>query len=218
MDIGIIGGTGPAGRGLAVRLAAVGHQVSLGSRDAARAEVVVSELLGRSRPLSGQVRAVSNEDAAQAGMVIVATPWDSALATVKPLAEALRDKVVISMVNALMKSGKELWPLYPPQGSMAAAVASVLPASKLVGAFHHLPAASMEDLDSGLEADVLVCGDDREAVASVVELSSSMEGLRGLDAGSLVQAGAIEAFTATCITINIRHRVHSSLRLSGLDA
>lgn len=216
MDVGIVGGTGPAGRGLAARLANAGHDVVLGSRDAARAGEVVTELLGRIGEQPGKVRGGANEEAAAASLVVIATPWDSAVATAKGLGAALEGKVVISMVNALMRARGELWPLYPPQGSMAAAVAGALPSSRVVGAFHHLPAGPMEDLASGLEADVLVVGDDRGAVAEVAELCSSMLGLRGIDAGSLAQAGAVEAFTATCITINIRHKVHSSLRLSGM--
>ena len=192
--------------------------MAVGSRDPERAQEVVAELATRMGAQPGTVRGVSNEDAAAAELVIIATPWDSAVATAKGLAATLSGKVVVSMVNALMRARGELWPLYPPQGSMAAAVGGAIPEARLVGAFHHLPAASMEDLASGLEADVLVCGDDREAVATVVALTSSMAGLRGIDAGSLAQAGAIEAFTATCITINIRHKVHSSVRLSGLDA
>ncbi|HLK44338.1 MAG TPA: hypothetical protein VKT18_00055, partial [Acidimicrobiales bacterium] len=78
------------------------------------------------------------------------------------------------------------------------------------------PAASMEDLGSGLVADVLVCGDDPAARRTTCELVDSLDGLRAVEVGSLAQAGAIEAFTAVCITVNIRHKVHSTLRLGGL--
>ena len=74
----------------------------------------------------------------------------------------------------------------------------------------------MEKLDSGLVADVLVCGDSDQARATTIELINSIEGLRGIDAGSLAQASPIEAFTAVCITMNIRHRAHSTLRIAGL--
>ena len=104
--------------------------------------------------------------------------------------------------------------LVPPRGSVAAAVASgALPRALVAAALHHLPASEMEDLDSGLEADVLVCSDHPEATAVTVALIEALDGLRPLDAGSLSQAAAIEAFTAVCITLNIRHRVHSTLRL-----
>ena len=107
-------------------------------------------------------------------------------------------------------------PLYPPRGSMAGQIAAALPGARLAAAFHHLPAKDMEDLGSGLEADVLVCGDVDEARAATIQLIDSISGLRGIDAGSLAQASPIEAFTAVCISINIRHKAHSTLRLAGI--
>ena len=217
MNIGIIGGTGPAGRGLALRAAGAGHEVTIGSRDAARAADVAAGLVGEMTAITGAVAGATNEDAAVGrDLVVVATPWDGAVATVKPLAATLEDKVVVSMVNALMKEGREMLPLYPPRGSMAAQIQSALPGSKVAAAFHHLPAREMENLESGLTADVLVCGDSDEARAVTIELTNSIEGLRGIDAGSLAQASPIEAFTAVCISLNIRHRAHSTVRIAGL--
>lgn len=217
MNIGIIGGTGPAGRGLALRAAVAGHEVTIGSRDAARAADVAAGLVAETTTISGAIAGATNEDAAAGrDLVVVATPWDGAVATVKPLAATLEGKVVVSMVNALMKEGREMLPLYPPRGSMAAQIQSALPGSKLAAAFHHLPAREMENLDSGLTADVLVCGDSDQARAATIELTNSIDGLRGIDAGSLAQASPIEAFTAVCISLNIRHRAHSTVRIAGL--
>ena len=148
--------------------------------------------------------------------MVIATPWEGAVATAKSLATALEGRVVVSMVNALTKEGREMLPLYPPRGSMAGQISAALPGSDVAASFHHLPAADMEKLDSGLEADVLVCGDSDRARATTIELIDSIVGLRGIDAGSLAQASPIEAFTAVCITMNIRHRAHSTLRIAGL--
>ncbi|HEX4081338.1 MAG TPA: NADPH-dependent F420 reductase, partial [Acidimicrobiales bacterium] len=93
---------------------------------------------------------------------------------------------------------------------------AALPGSRVAASFHHLPASEMENLDSGLLADVLVCADDDGAREATLELVERIEGLRPLDAGSLSQAAAVEAFTAVCITLNIRHRVHSTLKLAGI--
>ena len=216
MRIGIIGGTGPAGRGLALRSAVAGHSVQLGSRDAARAEEVAADLRGRVAGASLDLVGATNEDAAGADLVVIATPWEGAVATAKALATALEGRVVVSMVNALTKEGREMLPLYPPRGSMAGQISAALPGSDVAASFHHLPAADMEKLDSGLEADVLVCGDSDRARATTIELIDSIVGLRGIDAGSLAQASPIEAFTAVCITMNIRHRAHSTLRIAGL--
>ena len=138
------------------------------------------------------------------------------MATVSKMREQLEGRVVVSMVNALMKEGREMLPLYPPRGSMAGQIAAALPLAKVAAAFHHLPAADMEKLDSGLEADVLVCGDSAEAKEATIALTNSIAGLRGIDAGSLAQASPIEAFTAVCITMNIKHKAHSTLRIAGL--
>ncbi len=99
---------------------------------------------------------------------------------------------------------------------MAAAVQASVPDSLVAAAFHHLPASEMENLESGLEADVLVCSDHPEATAATVALVDRLHGLRPLDAGSLSQAAAIEAFTAVFITLNIRYKAHSTLRLAGI--
>jgi NADPH-dependent F420 reductase len=212
--VGILGGTGPAGRGVAVRLAGAGYDVYVGSRDAERAFEVASRLEPRG---TGKVHGVSNEEAANADLVIVATPADSAIATVSAVAPQLAGKIVISMVNALSKEGREMIAVYPPLGSMAAEIAAVLPESHIAGAFHHLPAAQMEDLDSGIDADVLVFSDDDETRDAVAKMVGEMQGLRAIVAGSMKLAGAIEAFTAVCISVNIRNRAHSYVKMAGMS-
>jgi len=211
--IGILGGTGPAGQGVGLRLASAGYDVVLGSRDAERAATVAAALVPRG---TGSVSGASNEEAAGCEVVVVATPWDSAVATVTALRDHLAGRVVISMVNALVREGRELVPLYPPRGSMAAQLAHALPASTVVGAFHHLPASEMVNLDSGLDGDVVIFSDDAAARESVAQLVDSMPGLRAVIAGTMSLASAVEAFTAVCISINIRHKAHSYVKLAGL--
>ena len=217
MHVGILGGTGPAGRGVAVRLAEAGIRVTIGSREAERGVEVVGEMKEKVPPaVAALLEGTDNAGAAGGELIVVATPWDSAVATVRALRDPLAGKVVVSMVNALAKEGREMLALIPPRGSMAGAVQAALPASLVSAAFHHLPASEMENLESGLEADVLVCSDHPEATAATVGMIERMRGLRPLDAGSLNQASAIEAFTAVCITLNIRHKAHSTLRLAGI--
>ena len=127
MHVGILGGTGPAGRGVAVRLAESGASVTIGSRDAERAAGVAGGLVERWPGLRLDVRGADNAGAAEAEVVVVATPWDSALATVRSVRQALAGKVVVSMANALVKDGREMLALVPPRGSVAAAVQAALP-------------------------------------------------------------------------------------------
>ena len=213
--VGILGGTGPAGRGVALRLASAGYDVVIGSRDEARALETVSTMNARGE---GAVRGASNADAAECELVVVATPWDSAVATVRALKSPLANKTVITMVNALAREGKELVPIYPPRGSMAAQLAFALPDSTIVGAFHHLPAGEMENLDSDLNADVIIFSDDNQALDEVASVVNEMPGLHAIIAGSMSLASAVEAFTAVCISINIRHKVHSYVKLAGFTS
>jgi hypothetical protein len=201
---------------MAVRLAEAGIRVTVGSRDAERGAQIVGELSEKVPSVASLLEGADNAGAAAAELVVVATPWDSVIPTVHSLREPLAGKVVVSMANALVKEGREMLALVPPRGSVAAAVQAALPESLVAAAFHHLPASEMENLESGLEADVLVCSDHPEATAATVAMIEPMRGLRPLDAGSLSQAAAIEAFTAVCITLNIRHKAHSTLRLAGI--
>jgi hypothetical protein len=200
---------------LAVRLAASGAPVVIGSRDAERASEAAAGLVDVWESWELDVTGASNEDTAACDLVVVATPWDGAVPTVRQVADRLVGKVVVSMANALAKEGREFLALVPPRGSVAAAVQAAAPGALVSAAFHHLPATEMLKLDVPLPADVLVCSDHPEATAATVELVDRIDGLRGVDAGSLSQAAAIEAFTAVLITVNIRHRVHSTVRLAG---
>jgi NADPH-dependent F420 reductase len=214
--IGVIGATGPAGRAVAVQFAAIGEEVVVGSRSHDRAAETVEEVRRRWPERHLPLVAGDNAAAAAADVVVVATPWEGVLSTVAELADALDGKLVVSMVNALTRWGGQMVPLTVPTGSVTAAVALALPASRVVGAFHHLPAVQWADLDHPLDADVLVCSARRPDAREVVALVDRLPGLRGVDAGGLGSALGIEALTATLIGINIRYKSHAAIRLTGL--
>lgn len=218
MRIAVLGGTGPAGGALALRLADVGHQVRIGSRSAERAAEVCSELRsawpGRNLDLEGS----ANEDAAGwSELAVVATPWDAAAATAAELSSQLAGKVVISMANAMAKVGRDMAALVPPRGSIAAAVQAALPGSKVAGAFHHVPAHELGQLDAPVHCDVIVCADEAETAKAVSALIDQIPGLRAVRAGNLTAAAATEAFTAVLLQINRRYKTRTTLRLHGLD-
>jgi len=217
VHVGIVGGTGPLGRALAVRLAASGHAVVIGSRDAERAAAAASTL-GRTWPgRQLDVSGGANEQAAACELVVLATVWDATLPSAMDLAPYLAGKTVVSVANALVRQGREIHALVPPRGSIAAAVQAAVPDAWVSAACQHLPASTMADLDAELDADVLVCADRPEAMATTVSLLGTVAGLRPLEAGTLASAGAVEAFTAVLVNLNIRYKAHSTLRLSGLD-
>ncbi len=216
MRVGILGGTGPLGRGLALRLAASGTEVVIGSRQAERARAVAGELcgtLGRELAIAGE----ANDVACGTELVVLAAPWDAAVPTALSLAEVLTGKVVVSVANALVRQGREMHALVPPRGSVAAGVQAALPGSAVAAAGHHLPADTLADLEAPVDADVLVCADAEEAKKATMDLFGRVSGLRALDAGSLASAAAVEAFTAVLVTLNMRYKAHSTLRLAGLE-
>ena len=218
MRIGILGGTGPAGTALGARLASVGYEVILGSRSRYRAMEARDVILARWPDRELVIDAGSNDDATEADLVVIATPWDSAATTAHEHALSLEGKVVISMANALVRVGSEFQPLVPPRGSVAAHVQAAVPHCRVVAAFHHLPATELGHLDQPIESDVLNCSDEPNAIKVVSEIVSAIPGCRPLDAGELSNATAIEAFTAVLLQLNIRYRTRVAPKLTGIKA
>lgn len=212
----MLGGTGPAGSGIALRLAAAGMDVVVGSRSEERAAGVVAQLRQRWAGHELHFVPAANKEAAEADLVVLATPWEGALSTVGELERELSGKILVSMVNAMTKWGNRMVPLLPPTGSVAEAVASLLPGTRVAGAFHHLPASRLLDLDEELDADVLVFSASRPTTDEVIELVESIPRLRGFDVGGLGSALAVEAMTAALVEVNLRYKVKASLRLSGI--
>jgi hypothetical protein len=222
IPVAILGGTGALGRGLAARLAAAGHPVTLGSRDAQRAATSAGELaeqLADAADLGHLLTGTSNsEAAADHDVVILATPWDSSGDSLRELAAPLAGAVVISAINPLGFDAHGPHALEVAEGSAAEQVAALLSASRVAAAFHHLSAPSLLKLDRDLShEDVLVCADDDSARATALQLAAAVTGKVGIDVGRLRQARQLEAFTAVLIAVNKRYRTRSGLSLSNVD-
>jgi NADPH-dependent F420 reductase len=217
MEIGIVGGTGPAGLGLATRLASVGFDITVGSRSAVRSAELVDAVLEQHPSHTLEISGMTNAQAALADIVVLATPWDSCAPMASDLSPRLRGKLVICMANALARVGKEFHALYPPRGSIAADVQAAIPASRVAMAFQHLPAKELGEIDTPMMGDVLVCADRQEAIDETIEISERMTNLRGLDAGSLANAAPVEAFTAVLMQLNRAYKTRSSVRITGLE-
>lgn len=216
MKVGILGGTGPQGRGLARRLAAAGHEVVLGSRTAERAERIAAEYPDAAG--TARITGASNGDAAAAELIIVTVPYEGHAALLSSLTDQLAGKIVVDCVNPLGFDQRGPYPLRVAAGSAAQEAAQLLPASTVIAAFHHVSAVLLDDptVDSFTD-DVLVLGEDREAVAVVCELAAAIPGARGIYAGRLRNAGQVEALTANLIAINRRYKTHAGISVSGVS-
>jgi NADPH-dependent F420 reductase len=217
MLIGILGATGPAGSALGIRLASVGHEIILGSRSVERAEEVVAGIAATWAGRDLRITPADNVGAAEADVVVIATPWDAAWTTAKSVGDRLDGKVVICMANALIRVGHEFQPLVPPRGSVAASVQAAVPGAKVVAALHHVPAKELADIDHPIESDVLICSDHADAKTLTMDLIGQMPAMRPLDAGDLTYSAPIEAFTAVLLELNLRYRTRVAVKFTGID-
>jgi 8-hydroxy-5-deazaflavin:NADPH oxidoreductase len=209
--IGILGGTGEQGRGLARRFALAGNPVIIGSRSHDRA-------LGVAREVGHDVKGLANRDAAaRADLVIAAVPYEGHGDLLSGLAAELAGKIVVDCVNPLGFDARGAYPLPVPAGSAAEEAAALLPGSRVVAAFHHVSAVVLLDPEvERIDCDVLVLGDDRQATDLVQALAGRIPGVRGVYAGRLRNCGQVEALTANLVSINRRYKAHAGLRITDI--
>jgi NADPH-dependent F420 reductase len=215
--IGIIGGTGPQGQGLGFRLALAGHEVTLGSRTAERADAAaetMNDLLqGRGHVRGGTNVAVATDSP----IVLLAVPYEGHRELLTELAPHLAGKILISCVNPLGFDKNGPFGLEVPEGSAAEQAAALLPDTDVVAAFHHVAAGLLLKEDHSGHEDVLVCGDDQGSKDVVLGLAEAVSGRIGVDAGPLRIARYLEPLTAVLISINKRYKTRSGIAVTGLS-
>lgn len=216
-NIGIIGGTGPQGKGLAYRFALAGHAVAIGSRSAERSAQTAQELNGR---LGGgtAVHGTTNAGAAVfCDVAVLAVPYQGFTEVLAGLAPHLEGKTAVCCVNPLGFDRQGAYGLYVPEGSAAEQAASVLSGSAVAAAFHNVSAVRLRD-DEGLldDTDILVAGDDPDAKEVAMGLAAAVTGRAGVDAGALRNARILEQLTAVLISVNKTYKANAGIAVSGL--
>ncbi len=216
--IAIIGGTGALGTGLARRWSAAGYRVIIGSRTQEKADEALADLravMAERGQSDLQVSAMENLAAAQAADIVTLTvPFAHHRSTLEGLAPALRGKILIDVTVPLMPPKVGTVQL-PPEGSAGAAAQRLLgDGVRVVSAFQNVAAHHLQE-GHGLDCDVLVSGDDKEAREKAIELVRAV-GMRGFHAGPIANAAAAEALTSVIITINRAHKCHAGIRITGL--
>ncbi len=213
--IGFIGGTGPEGRGLALRFAMAGEEVVIGSRSRERAQEAVEDVLGRAPDLA--VTGAENADAAQsADTVFVAVPYGAHRDTVSGLSDLLKGKIVVDVVVPLAFEKGRVRALTVEEGSVAEQAQQLLPDAQVVGAFHSISAQELLVPDAVLDCDVVVCADDAEARDRVMALAELIKGVRALDGGGLATSRYVEALTALLLNMNRIYKAHSAIKIVGI--
>ncbi|MGA4955484.1 NADPH-dependent F420 reductase [Streptomyces lavendulocolor] len=209
--VGVLGGTGDQGRGLALRFARAGQKVIIGSRAVERAEAAAAEL-------GAGVEGTDNAECARrSDIVIVAVPWDGHAATLSALREELAGKLVVDCVNPLGFDKQGAYALRPEEGSAAEQAAALLPDSRVTAAFHHLSAVLLQDESvAEIDTDVMVLGEKRADTDIVQALAGRVPGMRGVFAGRLRNAHQVESLVANLISVNRRYKVHAGLRVTDV--
>ena len=213
--IGFIGGTGPEGRGLALRFSMAGEDVLIGSRDPARAAQAADDV--RAGTANGSVSGTSNDEAAQkADTVFIAVPYTAQRATLTALRDSLDGKVVVSVVAPLAFKKGVASALPVAEGSAALETQALLPGSTVAAAFQTVSAHDLLEANKPLDSDVIVCSDDKAAMELVMGLAEKISGVRALDGGGLANAGYVEGLTPLLLNLNRRYKARSAIRITGI--
>lgn len=216
--IAILGGTGPEGYGLALRWARAGENVIIGSRDAKRAQDAAAKI----KASAGDAKISGDENAAAcaaADLIVLTVPFEGHAALLKQIKPAIRPgSIVVDTTVPLAASvgGRATRTLGVWQGSAAQETAELVPKGIPVVAAFHNASAELLNTDASVDCDVIVCSDDPNATQEVRTLAAKIPGVRAIDGGKLEMARIVEQITALLIGLNIKHKGHSGVRITGL--
>ncbi|HEX8091813.1 MAG TPA: NADPH-dependent F420 reductase [Blastocatellia bacterium] len=218
LKVGLIGGTGEEGRGLAIRWAMAGARVTIGSRTVERAKATADELNGLVK--GGRIQYADNREAvAGSEFVLLTVPFQHAASTLESHAGDFRPGSILIDITVPVTFEKGARYVELPEGSASEHLRARLPENiPLVAAFKTEPAHLLADVKARLNCDVFVAGDSKEAKARVAEAIKFIEGLRPVDAGTLYSARTIERMTVLAIGINRRYKIKTACyRVEGLE-
>ena len=213
--IGLIGGTGPEGRGLALRFALAGKQVWIGSRDETRAREAAASVLSLA-PQTSVSGAANNDVAKRADIVFVTVPYAAQRQELQAVRDQLAGKIVVDVVAPVAFSHGEARVMAVAEGSAALQAQAVLPGSTVVAAFQTISAHDLLVPDRSIDSDVVVCADDREAKEVVMHLAERIAGVRAVNGGGLKNACYVENLTALLLNVNRLYKARCAIKIVGI--
>ena len=221
MTVGIIGGTGPQGQGLAMRFAVAGVPIFIGSREKNKSEEIVAEINKKLPSGSALIEGGTNQEAINRSteIIIFAVPWEAHNYLLNDLKDQIGKKTLVDIVVPLSKNDPKKVSM-PPEGSATEAAQSILgEETPVVGALHNVSATTLQNLDWKINCDVLVCGNNLNARKQVMSLIEKI-GVTAYNAGDAESARCIEALTSILIRINISKMVpfsHAGIKIWAPD-
>lgn len=216
MKLAFVGGTGPEGLGLAMRFAAAGHAVAIGSRSTERGEEGAQKVV-EAVPSAKATGGTNADVVADADVVFLTFPYTGQQPTLEALGSALDGKIVCNVVAPLeFQQGVGAVALNVEGKSALQEAIAQLPNARVVSAFQNMSAEELQHLEQPIEADVLVCGRDAEAKEVVIGLANEIAGVRGIDAGGPSQSRYVEMLTSLLINLNRKHKTQTTIRIVGI--
>ena len=213
--LGFIGGTGPEGRGLALRFAMAGQRALIGSRDEERAREAAGSI-SQSLPQGPVAGGLNRDVAAQADIVFVTIPYEAHRGTLASIKAELAGKTVVDVVAPLAFSKGHARAIPVEEGSVALQAQEILKRSTIVAAFQTISAHELLVPNRRIDSDVVVCADDAEARETVMRLAELIEGVRAVNGGGLENARYVEDFTALLLNVNRIYKARSTIRIGGI--
>lgn len=216
MKLAFVGGTGPEGLGLAMRMAHAGHEVAIGSRSTERGEEGASKVR-EAVPAATVTGGENSEVVADAEVVFLTFPYTGQQATLAALGSLLDGKIVCDVVAPLeFQQGVGAVALNVEGKSAAQEAAAQLPNARVVSAFQNMSAEKLMGLEHAIDCDVLVSGRDAESKQTIIGLANQIAGVRGVDAGGLSQSRYVEMITSLLINLNRKYKTQTSIKIIGL--
>lgn len=213
--LGFIGGTGPEGRGLALRFALAGEKILIGSRSEERAKQAAESVSEHAPP--GSVRGALNSEVAQeADIAFIAVPYAAQRDTLNDLKGQLSGKLVVNLIAPLEFNKGRASALIVEEGSAALQSQIILAESTIVAAFQNISAEDLLVPDKSIDSDVIVCADDADARERVMKMAETIKGARAVNGGGLANARYVEDLTALLLNINRIYKAHSSIKITGI--
>jgi hypothetical protein len=214
--LAFLGGTGPEGKGLALRLALAGEAAIIGSRSAERAAAIAEELL-RLAPGAHIEGAENGAAAKRAGVVFLTFPYEGQRPVLEQLREHLDGKVVVNVIAPMrFERGRGASAIEVAAGSAAQEAQELLPGSLVAAAFQNVSAEELQDPGTLMEGDVIVCSDHRQGKRLVMDLAAKIPNLRAVDGGGLANAKYVEQITPLLVNINRIYKIHAGIKIVGI--
>lgn len=216
--LAILGGTGPEGKGLALRLALAGETITIGSRSPERAAAAAAELTAAAPQTNSNIAGHDNASAAAAAdIVFLAFPYEGQRPVLEQLAGTLDGKTVVSVIAPMtFERGRGAQAIAVPAGSAAQEAQEMLPGAQIVAAFQNVSAEELQDPNIPMQGDVVVCSDHPAAKRQIIALANQIPHLRGIDGGALSNAKYVEQITPLLVNINRIYRAHSGIKITGI--